>query len=55
MSGKETHVLLKNYVFLSTDILLLQALRQVLFDVLAGNPNLAKSLNEKSNHAMYPR
>ena len=28
-------------------------LRQVLFDVRAGNSNLAKSLSEKSNHAMY--
>ena len=28
-------------------------LRQVLFDIRAGNSNLAKSLSEKSNHAMY--
>ena len=28
-------------------------LRQVLFDLRAGNSNLAKSLGEKSNHAMY--
>ena len=28
-------------------------LRQVLFDLRAGNSNLAKSLSEKSNHAMY--
>ena len=28
-------------------------LRQVLFELRAGNPNLAKSLSEKSNHAMY--
>ena len=28
-------------------------LRQVLFDIRAGNSNLAKSLTEKSNHAMY--
>ena len=28
-------------------------LRQVLFDIRAGNSNLAKSLGEKSNHAMY--
>ena len=28
-------------------------LRQVLFDLPAGNSNLAKSLSEKSNHAMY--
>ena len=28
-------------------------LRQVLFDVRAGNSDLAKSLSEKSNHAMY--
>ena len=27
-------------------------LRQVLFDVRAGNSNLAKSLSEKSNHAI---
>ena len=31
----------------------LNCLRQVLFDVQAGNSNLAKSLSEKSNHAMY--
>ena len=28
-------------------------LRQVLFDVRAGNSDLAKSLNEKRNHVMY--
>ena len=28
-------------------------LRQVLSDLLAGNSTLAKSLSEKSNHAMY--
>ena len=28
-------------------------LRQVLFDIRAGNSNLAKSLGGKSNHAMY--
>ena len=28
-------------------------LRQDLFDLRAGNSNLAKSLTEKSNHAMY--
>ena len=28
-------------------------LRQVLFDIRAGNSNLAKSLSEKSNHAMH--
>ena len=28
-------------------------LRQVLFDIRAGNSNLAKSLSEESNHAMY--
>ena len=28
-------------------------LRQILFDIRAGNSNLAKSLSEKSNHAMY--
>ena len=28
-------------------------LRQVLFDLRVGNSNLAKSLGEKSNHAMY--
>ena len=28
-------------------------LRQVLFDLRAGNSNLAKSLDEKSNHTMY--
>ena len=28
-------------------------LRQVLFDIRAGNSNLAKSLSKKSNHAMY--
>ena len=27
--------------------------RQVLFDVQAGNSNLAKSLSENSDHAMY--
>ena len=31
----------------------LNKLRQVLFDLRAGNSNLAKSLSEKSNHAMY--
>ena len=29
------------------------SLRQVLFDIRAGNSNLAKSLSEKNNHAMY--
>ena len=33
--------------------LITKLLRQVLFDLRAGNSNLAKSLNEKSNHAMY--
>ena len=28
-------------------------LRQFLFEIRAGNSNLAKSLSEKSNHAMY--
>ena len=28
-------------------------LRQVLLDIRAGSSNLAKSLSEKSNHAMY--
>ena len=28
-------------------------LRQVSFDLRAGNSNLAKSLGERSNHAMY--
>ena len=28
-------------------------LRQVLFDIRAGNSNLVKRLSEKSNHAMY--
>ena len=28
-------------------------LRQVLLDIRAENSNLAKSLSEKSNHAMY--
>ena len=36
-----------------TIIVTLQMLRQVLFDLRAGNSNLAKSLSEKSNHAMY--
>ena len=31
----------------------LELSRQVLFDLRAGNSNLAKSLSEKSNHAMY--
>ena len=30
-----------------------KTLRQVLFDIRAGNSNLAKSLSEKINHAMY--
>ena len=30
-----------------------EELRQVLFDIRAGNSNLAKSLIEISNHAMY--
>ena len=30
-----------------------KALKQVLFDIRSGNSNLAKSLSEKSNHAMY--
>ena len=30
-----------------------ELLRQVLFDIRGGNSNLAKSLCEKSNHAMY--
>ena len=34
-------------------IFLLQQLRQVLFDIRVRNSNLAKSLSEKSNHAMY--
>ena len=33
--------------------LVAETLRQVLFDVRAGNSDLAKSLSEKSNHAMY--
>ena len=33
--------------------LLPPTLRQVLFDIRAGNSNLAKSLSEKSNPAMY--
>ena len=33
--------------------LVLELLRQVLFGIRAGNSNLAKSLSEKSNHAMY--
>ena len=35
-------------VYLSMNIL-----KQVLFDIRAGNSNLAKSLSEKGNHAMY--
>ena len=31
----------------------LDILRQVLLDIRAGNSNLAKSLSEKSSHAMY--
>ena len=31
----------------------LELLTQVLFDLRAGNLNLAKSLSDKSNHAMY--
>ena len=38
-------------VFISS--LVLELLRQVLFGIRAGNSNLAKSLSEKSNHAMY--
>ena len=30
-----------------------EGLRQVLFDVRAGNSDLDKSLGEKSNHVMY--
>ena len=30
-----------------------ESLRQVLFDIRAGNSNLAKSLGEKRNHGMY--
>ena len=30
-----------------------ELLRQVLFDLQAGNSNLAKSLGEKGNHTMY--
>ena len=30
-----------------------ERLRQVLFDIRVGNSNLAKSLGEKSNYAMY--
>ena len=30
-----------------------ELLRQVLFDLQAGNSNLAKSLSKRSNHAMY--
>ena len=33
--------------------MLYKVLRQVLFDIRAGNSDLAKSLGEKSNHAMY--
>ena len=32
---------------------IVNTLRQVLFDIRAGNSNLAKSLSEKINHAMY--
>ena len=35
------------------DIKTSKKLRQVLFDIRAGNSNLAKSLCEKSNPAMY--
>ena len=34
-------------------ILLIRKLRQVSFDIGAGNSNLAKSLSEKGNRAMY--
>ena len=34
-------------------MLLCNVLRQVSFNIRAGNSNLAKSLGEKSNHAMY--
>ena len=30
-----------------------ECLRRVLFDIRAGNSNLANSLSEKANHAMY--
>ena len=30
-----------------------ETLKQVLLDIQAGNSNLAKSLSEESNHAMY--
>ena len=36
-----------------TIIVYIQILRQVLFDIRVGNSNLAKSLIEISNHAMY--
>ena len=34
-------------------VIIYRRLRHVLFDVRVGNSNLAKSLGEKSNHAMY--
>ena len=37
----------------SIEIASLQRLRQVLFDVRVENSNLAKSLSEESNYAMY--
>ena len=36
-----------------TTMMFYRSLRQDLFDLRAGNSNLAKSLTEKSNHAMY--
>ena len=47
---------LQTIEYLSSSILrikILKQLRQVLFDLRAGNSNVAKSLSEKSNHAMY--
>ena len=35
------------------DWLFAKIIRQVLFDVRAGNSDLAKSLSEKGSHAMY--
>ena len=35
------------------EVMIYRKLRQVLVGIRAGNSNLAKSLSEKSNHAMY--
>ena len=40
-------------LYMSTKLFKRQGLRQILFDVLMENSNLAKSLSGKSNHAMY--